>query len=126
MNQNTPPQTVRTPAWQGFTRFRIVAGTARQYLAILLALTVINVTGIAQTGNSPGAVYAMTNEAAGNRIAVFNRAANGTLTPGGSFATGGLGSGTFENTANGLILTGQSPDNVGGGNRIPIRDQRWQ
>lgn len=67
--------------------------------------------------DSPGAVYAMTNEASGNRVMVFNRAGDGTLTPAGSFPTGGTGSGTFENTAGGLILTGQSPDNIGGGNR---------
>ncbi len=43
-----------------------------------------------------------------------NRAADGTLTPAGSFATGGRGSGTFENSANGLILSEQSPNNLGG------------
>lgn len=67
--------------------------------------------------STPGAVYAMSNEATGNRILVFNRAADGTLTPGGSFATGGLGSGTFENSSDSLILTGQSPDNLGRGNQ---------
>jgi 6-phosphogluconolactonase len=69
------------------------------------------------SASSPGAVYAMTNEATGNRIMVFNRASDGTLTPGESFSTGGQGSGTFENTAGGLVLTGQSPDNVGFGNQ---------
>ncbi|HXI15931.1 MAG TPA: beta-propeller fold lactonase family protein [Chloroflexota bacterium] len=66
---------------------------------------------------SPGAVYAMTNELTGNRVMVYKRAADGLLTPGGSFPTGGMGSGTFENSANGLILSGQSPDNLRGGNR---------
>ena len=66
--------------------------------------------------NGPGAVYAMTNEPTGNRVLVYNRAADGTLTPGGSFATGGMGSGQFEGSAGGLILTGQSPDNLGRGN----------
>ncbi len=64
--------------------------------------------------NAPGAVYAMTNDATINEVVVLNRAADGTLTPAGSFATGGMGSGTFENSANGLILSEQSPNNIGG------------
>ncbi len=68
----------------------------------------------AGTTNSTGAVYAMTNEADGNQIMVYKRAADGTLTPGKSFATGGRGSGTFENSANGLILGEQSPNNLNG------------
>ena len=63
---------------------------------------------------SPGAVYAMTNDATGNSVVAFNRGANGTLTPAGSFPTGGRGSGTFENSANGLILSEQSPNNLNG------------
>ncbi len=69
---------------------------------------------------TPGAVYAMTNEPTGNRVIVYNRAANGILTQGGSFATGGMGSGQFEGSAGGLILTGQSPDNLSGGNHYLI------
>lgn len=51
-----------------------------------------------------GAVYTMSNEPTGNRVVVFNREKNGMLTPGGSFETGGTGSGGFEDTANGLVL----------------------
>lgn len=40
-----------------------------------------------------GAVYAMTNAAAGNEIVAWSRNAQGRLTRLGSFATGGLGSG---------------------------------
>ncbi|MDQ3347835.1 MAG: lactonase family protein [Acidobacteriota bacterium] len=64
--------------------------------------------------NTPGAVYAMTNDATDNQVVVLNRAADGTLTQAGSFPTGGTGSGTFENSANGLILSEQSPNNIGG------------
>jgi len=39
------------------------------------------------------AVYTLTNQAAGNAVAVFTRAADGTLTPAGSYATGGTGTG---------------------------------
>jgi 6-phosphogluconolactonase len=42
---------------------------------------------------NPGAVYALTNAASGNAVAVFDRAANGTLTPAGMVSTGGLGIG---------------------------------
>ena len=41
----------------------------------------------------PRAVYTITNQVAGNAVAVFARAADGTLTPAGSFATGGTGTG---------------------------------
>ena len=67
--------------------------------------------------SSPGAVYAMTNEATGNRVQAFNRGADGRLTAAGSFPTGGMGSASFEGSAGGLILAGQSPDNLGRGNR---------
>ena len=66
------------------------------------------------SASSPGAIYAMTNDATNNEVAVFDRSANGTLTPAGSFSTGGRGSGTFENSANGLILGEQSPNNLNG------------
>lgn len=64
--------------------------------------------------STPGNVYAMTNDPQGNRIMVFMRGADGTLTPGPTVATGGNGSGQFENSANGLVLGEQSPDNLGG------------
>jgi len=40
-----------------------------------------------------GAVYTITNQVAGNAVAVFARSADGTLTPAGTFATGGAGTG---------------------------------
>ncbi len=47
----------------------------------------------ADSGSSAGAVYTITNAAAGNEVLVYNRASDGTLTFGGAYATGGLGSG---------------------------------
>lgn len=47
----------------------------------------------AASGNS-GAVYTMTNSATGNAIQEYERAGDGTLTLGGTFSTGGLGTGT--------------------------------
>jgi 6-phosphogluconolactonase len=43
-----------------------------------------------------GAVYTMTNDPAGNAVLVFNRAEDGSLTAGGTFSTGGLGTGGRE------------------------------
>jgi 6-phosphogluconolactonase (cycloisomerase 2 family) len=40
---------------------------------------------------TPGAVYVLSNQQAGNAVLVFDRAADGTLTPAGSYATGGAG-----------------------------------
>ena len=69
------------------------------------------------SASSPGAVYAMTNDATNNQVVVLNRSADGILTSAGSFPTGGLGSGTFENSANGLILGEQSPNNLNGSHK---------
>lgn len=41
----------------------------------------------------PGAVYTLTNAAAGNGVVAFHRATDGTLTPIGTFPTGGKGIG---------------------------------
>jgi len=67
---------------------------------------------------SPGAIYAMTNDATNNQVVALSRSADGTLTPAGSFPTGGRGSGTFENSANGLILGEQSPNNLNGSTKF--------
>lgn len=68
--------------------------------------------------NSPGAVYTMTNEATGNRVITFDRAADGTLAPAGSIATGGTGSGMFENSDNNMVLSDGSPGLLEGGDRF--------
>jgi len=44
-------------------------------------------------GDGPRAVYTLTNQVAGNAVAVFNRSADGTLTAAGTSATGGTGTG---------------------------------
>lgn len=47
----------------------------------------------ADIGHANGAVYALTNATSGNRVAVFDRLANGSLNPRRHFSTGGTGSG---------------------------------
>ena len=42
-------------------------------------------------GGAGGAVFALTDNTAGNAVAAYHRAADGTLTPAGTFLTGGLG-----------------------------------
>ena len=46
-----------------------------------------------ESRNRPGAVYTLTNAAGGNGVVAFHRAADGALTPLGTFATGGNGIG---------------------------------
>ena len=60
--------------------------------------------------DAPGAVYSMTNAAAGNSILIFDRAANGALTAAGSVATGGKGQGSGLGSQGALTLSA---------------DQRW-
>jgi 6-phosphogluconolactonase len=45
------------------------------------------------TDSRGGAVFAMTNQPAGNAIVAFSRASDGTLTMAGTYPTGGLGTG---------------------------------
>lgn len=52
-----------------------------------------------------GAVYTMSNSTSGNAILQFNRAADGTLTPAGSYPTGGVGSGDGLGNQGALILS---------------------
>lgn len=58
----------------------------------VLLVLLVSAGAMAQDGQA-GAVYAMTNGAAGNEIVAWSRNGQGRLTLLGSFATGGLGSG---------------------------------
>jgi 6-phosphogluconolactonase (cycloisomerase 2 family) len=49
-------------------------------------------------GHHKSVVFVQTNELGGNRIAVFDRAADGTLTPAGTYATGGNGGAALPGT----------------------------
>ncbi len=80
-------------------------------LAVMLLLTTVvwPGAGTVQAG-SAGAVYTLTNQVAGNEVAIFSRAADGTLTPAGSVATGGTGTGGGLGSQGALTLT---------------KDERW-
>jgi 6-phosphogluconolactonase len=63
----------------------------------ITCLALLAAAGVAQADDyrprERGAVYTMTNSAAGNAVRVYERAANGQLSPAGDFSTGGRGSG---------------------------------
>ena len=59
----------------------------------------------AHGGKSAGAVYALTNAPTGNEVVVWDRADDGSLTPAGSYATGGLGSGAGLGSQGAIILS---------------------
>jgi 6-phosphogluconolactonase (cycloisomerase 2 family) len=50
------------------------------------------------------AVFLQSNDPAGNKVLAYSRAADGKLTEVGRYDTGGTGSGSFEDSANGLVL----------------------
>lgn len=58
-------------------------------------------------GPSSGFVYMQTNESERNRLLVFRRAGDGTLTPSGVYETGGAGDGhPHLNSQGSVVLTG--------------------
>jgi len=56
-------------------------------------------------GNKRGHVYTMSNDAGGNEVLVYRRAANGTLSLAGTYETGGNGTGTGLGNQGGVILS---------------------
>ena len=59
-----------------------------------------------RASNTVGQVYTMTNSAAGNAILAFDRSADGSLSPAGSYPTGGLGTGGGLGNQGGVVLDG--------------------
>ncbi len=75
----------------------------------LLALSAIPVAADdgasgAATDLRDGSVFTMTNNRGANHIVAFDRRSDGQLVRVGRFATGGTGSGSFEDTANSIVL----------------------
>lgn len=81
----------------------------RAVSAGLLAISMFASRG-AFADDAPGAVYTMTNAAAGNAILIFDRAANGALANAGSVPTGGKGQGSGLGSQGALTIS---------------EDQRW-
>ena len=77
-------------------------------LALAWALISNNPQACARDGNrgdEGGAVYTMDNASAANHVLAYRRAANGTLTPDGSFATGGRGTGSGLGSQSAIVLS---------------------
>src|SRR4051812_20847037 len=77
-------------------------------VAFALAVAGAAATATAQASNSlrSAAVYPRTNSTAGNAVTAFERDAHGALTPIGSFATGGNGTGAGLGSQGALAISG--------------------
>jgi len=76
----------------------------------------------AGAGTTASTVYTETNDADGNQVAAYRRGADGTLSLMAKYATGGAGSGVFENTDT-MVVVGSavgesSPVDLGGGSDL--------
>ncbi len=84
------------------------------FAALALAACTKDPTGTMPAGLEPrasaqqdgGAVFVMSNDATANSVLAFARAADGTLTSAGAFATGGKGNGSGGSTQGALVLQG--------------------
>lgn len=71
-----------------------------------LVLAALAAASTAAAGEStPGAVYTLTNSAAGNAVLAYARSADGALSYLGSYATGGLGSGAALGSQGSVVLS---------------------
>ncbi|MGH2554304.1 MAG: lactonase family protein [Actinomycetota bacterium] len=88
-------------------RHRSIA-VAVQFALILVLAGAVSIGGgsaWAGDGDGGGAVYAMTNDASGNEVVVYDRKQNGSLTLVGSVGTGGLGTGAGLGSQGALTLS---------------------
>ncbi len=87
----------------------LLALTPMGFASLLPSASFAQATAIAVPADSQaktaGAVFAMTNIAAGNEIVVYSRATDGTLTAVDRVSTGGSGKGDDFDTAGGLVLS---------------------
>lgn len=84
MNKRMAFVALAAAALAACARDRGIAGPEASFAAQL---------GAGAAADAPGAVYALTNQVAGNAVAVFSRAADGALIAAGTVATGGTGTG---------------------------------
>ena len=75
-------------------------------LVAVLALAAAAVAGSASAArDGVGAVFTLSNSTAGNAVLVYDRAADGSLTPAGSYATGGTGTGGGLGSQGAVVLS---------------------
>ena len=65
----------------------------------------LNASAAALTADAPGAVYALTNQASSNAVAIFDRGADGSLSWSSNVATGGTGAGSGLGSQGALALS---------------------
>ena len=70
---------------------RVLNHALRALAVAALLATTVGAAPVFADSNAAGAVYTLTNSASGNRVLIFDRAPDGTLTATGSVATGGNG-----------------------------------
>ncbi|WP_242333276.1 beta-propeller fold lactonase family protein [Anaeromyxobacter sp. SG66] len=70
----------------------LIASGGKAEAAAAVLSTTGEAPGTASAGDA-GTVYALSNDPAGNAVVTFARAPDGTLSPAGSFSTGGTGTG---------------------------------
>lgn len=76
----------------------------RTFIGAVLA--VLAIAAPATAADDPGAVYALSNAASGNAVLVYDRAADGSLSYAGSFATGGVGAGAGLGSQDAIRVSG--------------------
>jgi hypothetical protein len=74
-------------------------------LAAVSALTAPSLAGFAVADEGNGAVYTMTNAPSGNAVVAFRRHRDGSLTPAGTFPTGGAGSGAGLGSGHAVVVS---------------------
>jgi 6-phosphogluconolactonase (cycloisomerase 2 family) len=77
--------------------------------AALIASFAFSGVGAAAAAGDSGAVYTLTNSAAGNAVEIFTRAADGRLTAAGTISTGGLGTDAGLGSQGALTLSANHP-----------------
>lgn len=83
----------------GSTTRAVAAALALAAAALFIA------TGATASADAPGAVYALTNSPAGNAVVVYDRGGDGSLTPAGSYPTGGNGTGAGLGSQGAVIVS---------------------
>ena len=81
---------------------------ARRFLHVLAAgaaLGALLTPSAALADGEKKAVYTITNAASGNEVLAFHRAANGELTPAGTFPTGGTGTGAGLGSGHSIVVS---------------------
>lgn len=82
---------------------RILRGTLAAL--VVLATVALFAPGAIASSDTAGAVYVLTNSPAGNAVLVYGRGGDGSLTPAGSFATGGAGTGSGLGSQNAVTVS---------------------